>query len=143
MNSDKDHRSLLKTKTIWIYLEIIFTFKCQIWRKTCGCAWYFIKFIYSEKDTKFCEIFPLHLTVCTVVKSKGKISQNFVAFSEYMKFKEENCDWVYFHTTTAHFDSMRKLCPRGYAALKIRIRTVRFVEIIIFLPNHKVHFEIQ
>ena len=26
------------------------------------------------------------LTVCTVVKSKGKISQNFVAFSEYMNF---------------------------------------------------------
>ena len=45
-----------------------------------------VKFIYSEKDTKFCEIFPLLLTVCTVVKSKGKISQNFVAFSEYIKF---------------------------------------------------------
>ena len=31
------------------------------------------------------------LTACTVVKSKGKISQNFVAFSEYMNFnlKEE------------------------------------------------------
>ena len=27
------------------------------------------------------------LTVCTAVKSKGKISQNFVAFSEYMNFK--------------------------------------------------------
>ena len=36
---------------------------------------------------KFCEIFPLLLTVCTVVKSKGKISQNCVAFSEYMNFK--------------------------------------------------------
>ena len=45
-----------------------------------------IKFIYSEKATKFCEIFPLLLTVCTVVKSKVKISQNFVAFSEYMNF---------------------------------------------------------
>ena len=30
----------------------------------------------------------LPLTVCTVVKSKGKISQNFVAFSEYMNFIE-------------------------------------------------------
>ena len=46
-----------------------------------------LKFIYSEKATKFCEIFPLLLTVCTVVKSKGKILQNFVAFSEYMNFK--------------------------------------------------------
>ena len=31
-----------------------------------------VKFIYSEKATKLCEIFPLLLTVCTVVKSKGK-----------------------------------------------------------------------
>ena len=45
-----------------------------------------IKFIYSEKATKFSEIFPLLLTVCTVVKSKVMISQNFVAFSEYMNF---------------------------------------------------------
>ena len=45
-----------------------------------------LKFIYSEKATKFCEIFPLLLTVSTLVKSKGKILQNFVAFSEYMNF---------------------------------------------------------
>ena len=42
-----------------------------------------LKFIYSEKATKFSEIFPLLLTVCTLVKSEGKISQNFAAFSEY------------------------------------------------------------
>ena len=47
-----------------------------------------IKFIYSEKVTKFCKIFHLLLNVCTVVKRKGKISQNFVAFSEHMNFKE-------------------------------------------------------
>ena len=46
-----------------------------------------LKFICSEKATKFCKIFPLLLTVCTVIKSKGMISQNFVAFSEYMNFK--------------------------------------------------------
>ena len=40
-----------------------------------------LKFIYSEKDTKFCQIFALLLTVRTVVKSKVEISQNFVAFS--------------------------------------------------------------
>ena len=45
-----------------------------------------LKFIYSEKATKFCKIFHLLLTVCTVVKSKGKISKSFVAFSEYMHF---------------------------------------------------------
>ena len=45
-----------------------------------------IKFIYSEKATKFCEVFPLLLV--HTVKIKGKISQNFGAFSEYMNFKE-------------------------------------------------------
>ena len=44
-----------------------------------------LKFIYSEKATKFCEIFPLLLT--TYIKSEGNISQNSVAFSEYMNFK--------------------------------------------------------
>ena len=47
-----------------------------------------LKFIYSEKATKFREISNLILTVCTVVKSKVEISQNFVAFSEYMNFNE-------------------------------------------------------
>ena len=46
----------------------------------------YVKFIYSEKATKFCEIFTLLLSV---VKSKVKISQNFVAFSEYMNFINE------------------------------------------------------
>ena len=45
-----------------------------------------IKFIYSTKATKFCEIFPLFLTAVHTVKSKGKISQNFVALSEYVNF---------------------------------------------------------
>ena len=47
-----------------------------------------LKFIYSEKVTKFCEIFTLLLTVCTVVKSKVTISQNYVAFSEYVNFTQ-------------------------------------------------------
>ena len=47
-----------------------------------------LKFIYSEKATKFCEIFPLLLTTVHTVESKGKISQNFVAFSEYMNFNK-------------------------------------------------------
>ena len=46
----------------------------------------YLKFIYSEKATKFCEIFTLLLTGTTQDKSKVKISQNFVAFSEYMNF---------------------------------------------------------
>ena len=46
-----------------------------------------IKFIYSEKATKFYEISTLLLSVCTVDKSKVEISQNLVAFSEYTNFK--------------------------------------------------------
>ena len=46
-----------------------------------------VKFIYSEKATKFCEILTLLLSYYVVpVKSKVKISQNVVAFSEYMNF---------------------------------------------------------
>ena len=47
-------------------------------------AW--IKFIYSEKATKFYEIFTLLLPFVVTVKSKVKTSQNFAAFSEYMNF---------------------------------------------------------
>ena len=47
-----------------------------------------IKFVYSEKATKFCEIFTLILTGTTQDKNKVKISQNFVAFSEYRNFKK-------------------------------------------------------
>ena len=47
-----------------------------------------VKFIYSEKATKFCKISTLLLSVCTVDKSKVEISQNFLAFSEYTNFTE-------------------------------------------------------
>jgi len=49
-------------------------------------ASFLVKFIYSEKATKFCEIFTLLLFYVVPVKSKVEISQNFVAFSEYMNF---------------------------------------------------------
>jgi hypothetical protein len=45
-----------------------------------------LKFIYSEKAAKFCEISTLLLSYVVPVKSKLEISQNFVAFSEYMNF---------------------------------------------------------
>ena len=48
-----------------------------------------VKFIYSEKATKFCEISTLLLTGTNKDKSKVEILQNFVAFSEYMNFKIE------------------------------------------------------
>ena len=61
------------------------SFACQI--HTIFCK---LKFIYSEKATKFCEISTLDLTVCSTVKYKVEISQNFVAFSEYMNFSCTN-----------------------------------------------------
>ena len=49
----------------------------------------YVKFIYSEKATKFCEIFTLLLTTVNTGKSKVKILQNLVAFSEYMNFNTQ------------------------------------------------------
>ena len=48
-----------------------------------------VKFIYSEKAAKICEIFPLLLTGTPQDKSEVKISQNFVAFSENMNFNNQ------------------------------------------------------
>ena len=45
-----------------------------------------LKFINSEKATKFCEIFTLLLSYVVPVKSKVKILQNVLAFSENMNF---------------------------------------------------------
>ena len=45
-----------------------------------------LKFIYSEKAAKFCEISTLLFSYVVPVKSNVEISQNFVAFSEYMNF---------------------------------------------------------
>ena len=51
---------------------------------------YMVKFIYSEKATKFCDISTVDLSYVVPVKSTVKILQNFVAFSEYMKFSGAN-----------------------------------------------------
>ena len=47
-----------------------------------------LKFMYSEEATKFFKISTLLFSVCTVDKSKLEISQNLVAFSEYMNFRK-------------------------------------------------------
>ena len=57
-----------------------------------------LKFIYSKKPTKFCEISTLLLSYVVPVKSKVEISQNFVAFSECMNFTtlyiSQICLWL-------------------------------------------------
>ena len=45
-----------------------------------------LKFVYSKKATKFCEISTLLLSTVHTDKIKVEISQNFVAFSEYLNF---------------------------------------------------------
>ena len=69
---------------VWIFWEqkhLIWSI--QIFHQ---CNFKLIKFIYSEKATKCCEIVTLLLTAVHKVKNKGKILQNFVAFSEYINF---------------------------------------------------------
>ena len=91
-----------------------------------------VKFIYSEKATNFFEIFTLLLTLCTLVKSKVKISQNLVAFSEYMNFKFslvliiEQQTWVNsfeirikHHPTNISFNSFEIIRFRGLDSLKL------------------------
>ena len=53
-----------------------------------------IKFVYSEKATKFCKI----STFFSTDKSKVEISQNFVAFSEYMNFMLLGSSFIYVST---------------------------------------------
>ena len=48
-----------------------------------------LKFIYSEKATKFCEISIVDLSYVVPVNFMVEISQNFVTFSEYMNFIEK------------------------------------------------------
>ena len=95
--SDEHHQSLLKSETASTasmtastlgtnckFLWISARFLCQF------VIWSFkVRSYILRRPQNFCEIFPLLLTVCTAVKSKGKISQNFVAFSEYMNVKNK------------------------------------------------------
>ena len=49
------------------------------------------KLRYSEKAKKFCEISTLLLSYVVSASQKVEISQNIVAFSEYMNFKLQIC----------------------------------------------------
>ena len=54
-----------------------------------------IKSIYSEKVTQFREISTVDLTITTQDKSTVEISQKFVAFLEYMNFKNPNDEGMF------------------------------------------------
>ena len=55
-----------------------------------------IKFIYSDKATKFCETSTLLLSTVHTEKSKVEILKISVAFSEYMNFKSWFKVWPFF-----------------------------------------------
>ena len=50
-------------------------------------AWIRVKFIYSEKATKFDKNLPIDLKLLSNVKKIGIYFENFVAFSECLNFK--------------------------------------------------------
>ena len=64
-----------------------------------------VKFVYSEKATKFCEISFLLLSTVHPDKSKVEISQNFVAFSEYMNFNS-----YVFPSVLIFFQNEQEIC---------------------------------
>ena len=71
-------------------------------------GYFMVKFIHLEKATKFCEIFSLLLTGTTQDKRKVKISQNFLAFSEYMNFNKcivRTIRYVVSSLQELHFDA--------------------------------------
>ena len=74
-----------------------------------------VKLIYSEKATKFCEIFTLILNGTTKDKSKVKISQNFEAFSEYINFnsKRSRLTWLQAYTLKHILTWRTKKLPVG------------------------------
>ena len=73
---------LLKYNLIWLIPKALYS--------TRMLSLSIVKFIYSEKATNVCEISTVDLSYVVTVKSTVEISQNFVAFSEYMNFTK-NC----------------------------------------------------
>ena len=80
-------RSKLKNEN-FIYRHKLHQFISQ--QRQQNCERKSLKFIYSEKATKFCEIFNLLLSYVVPVRSKVKILQNSVAFSKYINFTAKN-----------------------------------------------------
>ena len=69
-----------------------------------------LKFIYFEKATKFCEIFTLLLSYVVPFKSKVKVSQNGVAFSEYMNFTYSYITYTFSTGVESEVPEFAQLC---------------------------------
>ena len=78
--------------------------KTKVLEENVGCNIYRnLKFIYSEKATKFCEIFTSYVVP---VKSKVKILQNLVAFSESMNFTNSKAVGSFQFEVCMHLNSI-------------------------------------
>ena len=85
-----------------------------------------VKFIYSEKATKFCEIPTLLLSYVVPVNSKVEIFQNFVAFSAYMNFMQTLFCQLDFHDSLeTHFHISRT------ARANLAFKNCEFLEICL------------
>ena len=73
------------------------------------------------------------MTLYTVVKSKGKISQNFVAFSEYMNFTLNTVFGSIFYESIFIYKSQKKLWPHCASKLITTKLIVRFTYVIIII----------
>ena len=88
----KKDRKLLTKFTRYVLVQLYTILWCCIILMAChynligAATCWSLKFIYSEKATKFCKISTVDLFYVVPVKSTMEISQNFVAFSEYMNF---------------------------------------------------------
>ena len=82
-----------------------------------------LKFIYSEKATKFYKISTLLLSCVVPVESKVEILQNFVAFSEYTNFI-----YLIFNNSYVLENSRA-----GIASNALPIQMARMVPITIYL----------
>ena len=84
-----------------------------------GLQFSILKFIYSEKATKLCEISTVDLIVTALDKSTVEIPQKIVAFSEYVNFNKYFCQ---FYQSMMHFIILEcmqfKSCCIGVLAKK-------------------------
>ena len=79
-------RKSIKKGTLFVISLLLETYSTRFFLISKSFLESHLHIIYSEKVTKFCEIFTLLLSYGVPVKSKMKILQDFVAFSEYMNF---------------------------------------------------------
>ena len=88
-----------------------------------GDTFLFLKFIYSEKATKFCEISTVDLTVQNILKTNRRwwFRKNFVFFSQNpdfkYKIKMQPQNWIQYSQWGFFFCKISNRCTNGIAFL--------------------------